>query len=184
MSITPQQATQALAQAEILYNQAQVETALDAMAEAIHERLADTNPLVLSVMNGALIPAGQLLTRLNFPLQMDYLHATRYRGETRGSELHWYAHPRTPLNDRVILIIDDIYDEGLTLAAIVEHCKAEGARDVYTAVLVDKQHTRKPEGFSVDFIGLEVADRYVFGSGMDYKDYLRNIPGIYAINGQ
>ena len=181
MSITPQQARQVLASAERLYDQAQVEAALDRMAAAIGAVLSDRDPLVLSVMNGALIPAGQLLPRLDFPLTLDYLHATRYQGQTRGGTLHWHARPRTPLRGRSVLVIDDIHDEGLTLAAIVDYCRAEGAEAVFTAVLVEKKHERKPPGFRVDFVGLEVPDRYVFGSGMDYKDYWRNAPGIFAV---
>lgn len=182
MAITHDQAQAVLAEADCLYGEDQVAAALDRMAEAITERLADRNPLVLCVMTGALIPAGHLLTRLHFSLQIDYLHATRYDGATSGGELRWIAEPRTSLEGRSVLIIDDILDEGRTLAAIIDACRGKGARDVYTAVLVDKLHDRK-HGVTADFIGLEVEDRYVFGFGMDYKGYLRNAPGIYAVRG-
>jgi hypoxanthine phosphoribosyltransferase len=137
--------------------------------------------LLLVVMNGGLIPAGHLCTRLQFPFQLDYLHATRYSGTTRGGDLHWIARPRFPVTDRVVLVIDDIFDEGTTLAAIVAELWHNGAREVYSAVLVDKYHTRKTPGLKVDFIGLEVPDRYVFGCGMDYHEYWRNLPAIYAV---
>jgi hypoxanthine phosphoribosyltransferase len=77
-------------------------------------------------------------------------------------------------------VIDDILDEGLTLAAIVARCREEGARRVWTAVLVEKQRARAVD-FTADFVGLTVPDRYVFGYGMDYKGYLRNARGIYAV---
>jgi len=182
MSITPQEAFAAYAEADQLYTAQQVEQALERMAQEISGRLRDSNPLVLCVMLGGMIPAGQLLSRLEFPLQLDYIHATRYRGKTSGGELHWIARPSTPLKDRVVLVIDDILDEGKTLAAIVDECKVLGAREVYTAVLVDKRHDRK-QGMTASFTGLEVEDRYVFGCGMDYKGYLRNLPGIYAVKG-
>jgi len=181
MAITPNEAYQVQQQADLLYTPQQIEAALDRMAEAITAKLAATNPLILVVMNGALIPAGQLLSRLDFPLQHDYLHATRYRGETRGGTLNWIAHPSISLKGRVVLVIDDIFDEGLTLQAIIEACREQGAAEVYSAVLVDKLHDRKAP-VEVDFIGLEVEDRYVFGYGMDYKEYLRNAPGIFAVN--
>ncbi|MEO7557992.1 MAG: hypoxanthine-guanine phosphoribosyltransferase [Gammaproteobacteria bacterium] len=180
MSITAQQALDVFEQAELLYSQAQVEAALTRMAAAISAQLKDSNPLVLCVMTGAVIPAGQLLTQLDFPLQLDYIHATRYRGQTQGGELHWLVKPICSLQGRVVLIIDDILDEGFTLAAIVEDCRAAGARAVYSAVLVDKIHGRK-QGMQADFVGLNVEDRYVFGYGMDYKGYLRNAAGIYAV---
>jgi hypoxanthine phosphoribosyltransferase len=180
MSITPEQAQLAYQNAELIHDEATVEAALDRMAEEITARIKDTNPLVLGVMLGGLIPTGKLLTRLDFPLQLDYLHATRYRGETRGGELHWIAHTRVPMRDRVVLVIDDILDEGATLAAILQHCRDEGAREVIGAVLVNKLHDRKAPDAHADIIGLEVDDRYVFGYGMDYKGFLRNAPGIFA----
>ena len=114
------------------------------------------------------------------PLQYDYIHATRYAGKTRGGELNWVAESGISLEDRHVLIIDDINDEGLTLAAIVKHCKEKNPLSVKTVVLVDKQHDRK-QGAPADYVGLSVEDRYVFGYGMDYKGYLRNAPGIFAV---
>lgn len=171
------------AQADVLYRAEEVEAALDRMAVEITQAIRESDPVVLCVMTGGLIPMGKLLTRLDFPVQIDYLHATRYCGETRGGELHWIARPQTPLRDRVVLVVDDILDEGLTLAAILRQCRAEGAKEVYCAVLVEKLHDRKAKGIKADFIGLQVQDRYVFGYGMDYKGYLRNAPGIFAVKG-
>lgn len=173
-------AEQALLEADCLFTNAQVQAALDEMAQGITTKLKDRNPLVLCVMTGGIIPAGHLLTRLNFPLQIDYIHATRYRGETAGSHLQWLVRPTHSLRGRDILIVDDIYDEGVTLAEIVEYCWAEGAKEVYMAVLINKIHDHK-HPLNVDFVGLETPDRYLFGYGMDYKDYLRNAPGIYAV---
>lgn len=174
---------QVLREAELLHPPEAVEEAIDRMAAAITSSLAERCPLVLAVMIGGLIPAAKLLERLHFPLEVDYVHATRYRGSVKGRELVWRAHPRIPLAERAVLVVDDILDEGLTLAAIVEHCAAAGAREVRSAVLVEKRHQRKPAIEHADFTGLTVADRYVFGSGMDYRGYLRNVPGIYAVKG-
>ncbi len=182
MSVTPEQAQQVYDEADCLFDREAVEVALKQMASEITIALADKNPLVLSVMSGAMIPAGILLSHLDFPLHIDYLHASRYRGETSGGELDWRVRPRYALQDRVVLIIDDILDEGLTLQAIVESCKAQGAAAVYSAVLVKKLHQRNI-GIEADFVGLEVEDRYVFGYGMDYKEYWRNAPGIFAVKG-
>ena len=169
-----------LAQAECLYTDEQVKMAIAKMASAITNNLADRDPLVLCVMTGAIIPAGHLLTRLNFLLQIDYIHATRYRGETVGGRLHWIVKPTHSLRGRNVLIIDDIFDEGVTLSEIVEYCWAEGASDVQTAVLINKLHDRKQK-MKINYVGLETDDRYLFGYGMDYHGYLRNMPGIYAV---
>jgi hypoxanthine phosphoribosyltransferase len=181
MSITPEHVKKVLAEADQLYSATEVQQAVDAMAVEITNKLENTNPLVLCVMVGGLIPAGWLLSRLNFPLNMDYIHATRYRGNTSGGKLHWIAKPSMPLKDRVVLIIDDILDEGITLKEIVKDCEVQGAKEIYTAALVEKKHNRN-NGYKATFIGLEVEDRYVFGCGMDYKGYLRNLSGIYAVN--
>jgi len=166
--------------AEQLCSAQEVEQALERLAAAISEEFADKDPLVLCVMNGAVIPAGMLLALLDFPLRQDYIHATRYRSGTRGGELEWIAQPRIPLRDEYVLVIDDIFDAGTTLELIVESCREQGARSVHSAVLVEKLRPRECS-YRPDFIGLEVADRYVFGMGMDYKEYLRNLPAIYAV---
>lgn len=165
-----------------LYSTAQVEAALDKMAVEISEQLADKNPILLCVMIGGLVPLGNLLPRLDFPLEVDYLHATRYRGEIQGGELHWKVRPNLSLAGRTVLIVDDILDAGVTLAAIVNEVKALGAAEVQTAVLVDKHHRRAVNGLKhADYVGLEVDDHYIFGYGMDYNEYLRNAPGIFVV---
>ncbi len=181
MAISAQQAEAVLQRAECLYRAEEVEAALDRMARQIGAALADKNPLVLCVMTGAVVVTGQLLTRLDFPLQLDYLHATRYRGTTSGGEIRWLARPASAMQGRVVLVVDDILDEGHTLAAILEYCRRQGASEVHLAALVEKDHRRKAPGIAADFVGLQVQDRYVFGFGMDYKGYLRNLPAIYAV---
>jgi len=181
MTITAQEASEVLAAAHCCYNKAEIERAIDQMAKQITEQLGELEPLLLCVMNGGLIITGDLLLRLDFPLDYDYIHATRYAGETRGSELSWVSRPHKSLADRNILIVDDILDEGITLQELVKYCEQEGVSSVRTAVLVNKLHDRKQLD-TADFIGLTVEDRYVFGYGMDYKGYLRNVPGIYAVD--
>lgn len=167
--------------ADCLIDQAQVEQALDRMAAAITRDLGDKLPVFYCVMNGGLITTGHLLTRLGFPLEVDYLHATRYRGGLRGGELFWRVSPEIPMAGRHVVIVDDILDEGATLAAILDYCREAGAASLSTAVLVDKQHDRKASpDLRATYCGLEVVDRYVFGFGMDYKGYWRNAPGIFA----
>jgi hypoxanthine phosphoribosyltransferase len=182
MTITSDEVWQTLREADCLHDKQAVNEALSFMAGNIANELSNRNPLVITVMQGGLIFAAELLLRLHFPLTQDYIHATRYTGDTRGGELKWIARPTQSLKDRTVLLVDDIYDEGFTLQAIVEYCKAEGATDVFTAVLVNKVHDRK-NGPIPNFMGLDVEDRYVFGFGMDYKGYLRNVPGIYAVKG-
>lgn len=171
-------------EADCICTEQEVQQAIERMASAITEQLEDRDPLLFCVMNGGLILMGQLLPQLKFPLQAEYLHATRYRQETTGGILEWKLRPEADMNGRTVLIVDDILDEGTTLNAIADYCKTQGAAEVLTAVLVDKQHDRKcrPD-LKADFTGLDVEDRFLFGYGMDYKGYWRNAPGIYAVKG-
>ena len=178
--VTPEQAWDVFEQADCLFDEPKVEAALDAMALQISERLARTSPLVVCLMNGGVVPFGKLLTHLHFPLQVDYVHATRYGAHLKGGELDWIAGPFVAPRDRTVLLVDDILDEGATLAAIEKFYRAEGARAVFKAVLVRKERPRTV-AIDVEFVGLDIPDRYVFGYGMDYKGWLRNAPGIYAV---
>lgn len=180
MAVSAERAWAVYQAADCLYPQAQVEQALDRLAEEITARLGAHDPLILCVMAGGVIPAGHLLTRLHFPLQVDYIHATRYNNTTRGGELQWRVRPNCSLQDRTVLVVDDIHDAGITLGAILEACENAGARAAYSAVLINKQRDGKHPR-AADFVGLQIEDRYVFGYGMDYHGYLRNVPGIYAV---
>jgi hypoxanthine phosphoribosyltransferase len=169
-------------EADCLADGPTVVAAIEQMATAITARLSDADPVIFAVMNGGLILTGQLLPRLNFPLEVSYLHATRYGHSTVGDELEWRVHPPGDIRGRTILILDDVLDEGRTLVAIIERLLELGAREVLTAVLVNKQHARKARpDLHADFTGLELPDRFLFGYGMDYRGYWRNADGIYAI---
>ena len=184
MSLNLEEIKRAREEADCLADAATVEAALDRMAAEISARLADANPLVYAVMNGGLILAGRILPRLPFPLEVAYLHASRYGHALQGTLLDWRVRPTQDLRGRTVLVLDDILDEGHTLAAIIDYLKAEGAGEVLSAVLVHKAHDRKAyPGMRADFTGLDIADRFLFGCGMDYKGYWRNAPGIYAVKG-
>ncbi len=184
MTVDLKHIQQIMDEADTLFTAQEVEAAIDRVAEQINQQLSMSNPVVFCVMNGGLIFMGKLLTKLTFPLEQSYLHASRYRNEISGGELFWKAKPEVSLMDREVLIIDDILDEGHTLAAIVEFCQGAGASKVHTAVLMDKLHDRKARpGLKADFFGLHCEDRYIFGYGMDYKGYWRNAAGIYAVKG-
>lgn len=170
---------QVFSHAEVLFSESEVESAIDKMAETINLFLAERNPLFLCVMNGGIVLSGKLMTRLNFPLTVDAINASRYCNQTQGGEIEWIQKPRTDLKNRTVLIVDDILDAGITLRAIYDFCHEQGASSIYSAVLVDKKSVY-PKPIRADFVGLEVENRYIFGYGMDYKGYLRNAAGIYA----
>jgi len=177
-------AKQVLKQADLIYSSEQISQAIDGLAEQINLQFQNVSqPLIaMPVMNGGLVLSGHLLTRLNFPVLVDYLHATRYRNKTSGSELKWKVKPQLSLEGKTLLIIDDILDEGYTLQAVRDFCLQQGAEQVLSVLLVEKKHPRPKADIKGDFIGLEVEDRYVFGFGMDYKGHHRGLNAIYAVS--
>ena len=164
---------------QCLLDASEVEAMLDQLALDITARCQHKNPVILCVMTGAVVAVGRLLPRLNFPLELDYIHVTRYGAELTGGELNWKQLPTTSLRDRTVVVIDDVLDEGITMADIKAYCVEQGAASCYSAVLVDKKITKqKPE--SADFVGYHAGSLYLYGLGMDYKGYLRNANGLYA----
>lgn len=178
--MTGSEARRILEQADLICSEEEVGIAVKRIAQQVTAALAESNPLVLSVMGGAVVFTGHLLPQLRFPLEFDYLHVTRYDGATRGGAVQWKVGPRTDLTGRTVLVLDDILDEGNTLAAVRDRLLAGGAKAFFSAVFADKNIGRaKP--IQADFVGIEVPDRYVFGFGMDVNEYWRNLPSIHAI---
>jgi len=170
-----------LARAERLLTAEEVAQAVRRVAGEITAVLGGQQPLLLAVMRGGVVFAGQLLPLLPFPLDFDYVDATRYGDATRGGELDWRVDVPATVRDRTVLVIDDILDEGRTLAAIRRRLLEAGAQRVLIAVFADKQLSRvKP--VAADFTGVRVPDRYVFGFGMDVHGWWRNLPAVYALH--
>ena len=179
-----EEANRVMDEADLLVAEADVVAAIDRIAKEITAELKDSNPVLICSMNGGLVFSGQLLTKLVFPLQVDYVHATRYGHEINGVALDWKVRPQIDLHGRTVVLLDDILDEGVTLAAIAAYCRQQGAVKIMMAVLVEKLHLRKVvPGMRADFTGIEVGDRFLFGYGLDFKGYWRNAPGIYALKG-
>ena len=172
-----------LENSDLVADAQQVQAALERLAMEITQALAGEYPLVLVVMGGAVVFAGQLLPKLHFPMDFDYVHATRYGAAVQGGGIDWKVTPPEDLRGRTVLVLDDILDGGETLRAISDRLHALGAKKVCCAVLVEKTLARaKP--ITADFVGLRIPDRFVFGCGMDAKGYWRNLPEIRAIRGQ
>jgi hypoxanthine phosphoribosyltransferase len=170
-----------LDESEELFSAVQVQTAVAKVAGEITQVLADSKPLVLCVMSGATVFAGQLLPYLRFPLEFDYLQASRYQNSTSGShEVVWKTMPGENVRGRTVLLLDDILDEGHTLAAVSRKCQEAGAARILIAVLTEKD-TGRPKPIHADFVGLTVPNRYVFGCGMDVYGWWRNLPSIHAL---
>lgn len=178
--LSAKEAWEILNNAELIYSSETVAAAVERVAGEISQKLSDAHPLVLSIMGGAVVFTGQLLPLLNFPLDFDYIHVSRYGNKTGGGNLDWRVMPRENARGRIVLVLDDILDEGETMAGVRERVMAEGAAGFYSAVFCDKK-IKKPKPIQADFVGLSLPDRYVFGFGMDVHGAWRNLPAIYAL---
>ncbi len=167
--------------AYVVHDAAAVNAAMDDLAAAINAHYGDRRLVLIGVMTGAILPMAWLATRLTMPLEMDFVHATRYRGGLHGHELEYRVPPRLSLEGRDVLIVDDIFDEGNTLAAIRGSVEKRNAASVKTAVLVRKLHDRGLDRDWCDFVGLDVPDVYVFGCGMDAYEEWRHLDHIVAL---
>lgn len=172
------------AQADCLHPAVAVQAAFDRLAAQVTRDYEGRNPLILCVMNGGLYATSELTRRLDFAFEQDYLHASRYRGATLGGGLVWKRQPPAEvIAGREVLVVDDILDEGHTLVAIRHALAAFRPTVLRVAVLAEKLHERRAPGAHAEYVGLSVEDRYVFGCGMDYKEYWRQLPAIYAVAG-
>ena len=184
--MSPPRLADVLGNADLIHDRATLEAAIGTMADAIRADYADDArpPLFVTIMHGGMPFAAQLAFALGergLDVEFDYLHATRYRGNTSGSGLAWLHRPATPMDGRRVLLVDDILDEGHTLKAVTRWCEDQGAADVRVAVLATKLHDRCVDGVCADYVGVDVPDRYVFGYGMDFHEQGRNLPAIYAL---
>jgi hypoxanthine phosphoribosyltransferase len=164
-----------------VFDRAEIDDAIDRLAGEITDRFSESLPLALCVMTGGLIFAGHLLTRLHFPLEVDYVHVTRYHGGRNGSKLQWTRTPERSVAERRVLLIDDVFDEGVTLNALADACRWNGAFSVHTVVLVNKVRPGVTRERNADFKGLDAPDRFLIGWGMDFQQRYRNLDEIYAL---
>lgn len=168
-----------MAHSDVVFTESEVNSAIDRMALQLQEEITAASVVLLCVMRGGLYLAGQLMGRLSLPARLDYLQANRYQG-TAGHEIVWSKQPELDLNGQTVIVLDDILDEGVTLAAVVQYCRQAGANQVITAVLTEKDNgLQKP--LKADVVGLVVPNRYVFGCGMDVYGWWRNLPEIRAL---
>lgn len=181
--MSPEEAWAVLREAELVSDSDSVRKAINILAKEITKKFHDRNPLLLVVMNGGVFFAGQLLPLLRFPLELDYVHATRYGDRTTGGQINWKVPPSHSVSGRIVIVLDDVLDEGKTLAAIKEQVLAEGADECVLVVLTEKV-TGQDKPVVADLVGIRLPNRYVFGCGLDVSGAWRNLPEIYAVKGK
>ncbi|NHZ78109.1 hypoxanthine-guanine phosphoribosyltransferase [Massilia sp. CCM 8695] len=173
--------------AEEIFDAAAVQAAVRQVADKLNSRFDqpdnDAFPLVLGVMGGAVVFTGCLLPQLRFPLEFDYIHVSRYGDDDQGGNVVWKVIPRPSVAGRIIIVLDDILDEGETLAHVKQRLLDMGAAEVVIAVFADKA-IKRSKPIKADIIGLSIPDKFVVGFGMDVYGYWRNLPGLWAIRAE
>mgnify|MGYP003646143212 CR=1 FL=1 len=180
--LSTQQLQEVRDSSDLIFSASQIQTAVENMGLELETRIRDKDAIFICVMNGGIIITSDLLRSIDCDVRLDYLQVARYRDKTVGGSLHWLKEPQLSLENQTVVLVDDIYDEGYTMEELVSYCKRHGAKEVITAVLLLKRKSTPQVDLKPDIFGLEVNDRYVYGYGMDYKGYLRNVSAIYAIS--
>ncbi len=168
--------------ADCVITKNEIAKAIDGISGELVTEIGDQVPIFLSVMKGGLVLTAELMQRMQMPMELDYIHIDRYRNKTHGDELRWHKEPDIDLSGRLVIVIDDIFDEGYTLQAVLKYCNNAGADKVISVVLLKKQLSQKHIKLEPDYVCLNVVDRYVFGCGMDYKGFWRNLDAVYAVS--
>ena len=169
---------------EVLYTSDEIKVVISNIADTINEYFKDIKDSVtiLPVMKVAIPFAGYLIPQLSFNTNIEYIHVTRYHQNIGKKNCRWIYKPnKSAVKDKVILVIDDILDEGITLLNIKDELKSMGARSIMTAVLFNKKINKK-KSTGANFVGLEVPNKYVYGFGLDFKGCGRNLPYLYSFN--
>lgn len=166
----------------LLFSKKQIRKSIKTMSKTLNQDYAGKSVVFLTIMNGGMIFASDLAKNLNLDMEMDYVQVSRYGVETHGGQLIWKHQCETNLNDKHVILVDDIFDEGYTLQAVHEWATEQGARTVKSAVLVSKVHDRGYADHRPDYSAIEVEDLYIFGYGMDYQEKLRHLTDIYYLN--
>ena len=169
------------ANSKVLIGRDTIDQAIHALAQRMNADFAGKDVAFLTIMNGGMIFASALCTRLNINMEMDYLQLSRYGKSQTGGQLVWKYQPEINLKDRHVVLCDDIYDEGHTLAAAHAWCLKRGAASATSVVLIHKQHDRTYADYKPDYVALDIPDHYIFGFGMDLEEKLRHLPEIYYL---
>ena len=158
-----------------LLSESQLHDAVDTMASEITEQYGDRPLTIVAVMTGSLVLLADLIRRLRMPIRVSLIQASSYRGGTESGTLWIRDDMMLDITDRDVLVIDDIFDTGKTLAAILECLQQMQPASVASAVLLHKEG-RQVVDMQPDFVGFRIPDEFVVGYGLDYQDLYRNLP--------
>jgi hypoxanthine phosphoribosyltransferase len=172
-----------VAGARLVATTAQVEAAYQRLAASIQPAAADGDCILLGVLLGGAVPLVRIAGMLDGDFMIDVCRVGRYGDATRGGIPRWISPPQVAMRGKHVILVDDIFDEGVTLEFVAANCREQGVRKFSAAVLVRKLHDRAGAKPVPEHVGLEVGDEYVFGCGMDYQGRWRHLNAIWGLPG-
>ncbi len=164
---------------DVLIPRGRIDERIDQLAQAITAAYPEGDLTILAVLTGAVVFLADLIRRLPMRLRLEVVRVDSYPGQavrSRGPEV--LAGPEGDFAGRHVLIVDDILDSGQTIDLLGERVVAAGSASVRTCVLLAKTRDDLPGRSAADFVGFEIADRFVVGYGLDYDGLYRNVPDI------
>jgi len=165
----------------VLYDEQQIKTAIDRVAAEVARSYGDRGFTVVSVLKGSCVFASDLIRRIPNRLELAFLAASSYGAGTESGELRIDFVPTgSEIEDRDLLLVDDILDTGRTLSKLKDELQRRGARSVRTCVFLDKP-SRRSVPIVADFRCFEVENLFVVGFGLDYAGRYRNLPYVGAL---
>lgn len=162
----------------VLLDAPSIQSRIAAMAREVAADFEGKVITVIAIMDGGLFFVADLLRAIDLPMRLVTMSASSYHGTTKsGGTVHLPWPAALDLKDQHVLLLDDILDTGLTLGAVQDRLKLEGAATIKTGVLLKKRREHARE-VAVDYVGFEIEDEFVVGYGMDYQGRFRNLPCI------
>src|SRR6266513_2982877 len=166
---------------EVLLSQEQLQTRITELGAEITRDYAGLNPLLIGVLKGACFFLSDLLRAIDIPLGIEFIAISSYGSSTRTSgEVRILKDLDVPIENRHIIVVEDIVDTGLTLSYLMANLKSRGAASVKLVALLDKFERRERE-VSIDYLGFKIPDHFVVGYGLDFAERYRNLPFIAVL---
>ena len=166
---------------EVLISEATIHDRIKELGAQIAREYAGRNPLLVGVLKGACCFLSDLLRAIDIPLGIEFMAISSYGSSTRTSgEVRILKDLDVPVENRYIIVVEDIVDTGLTLSYLLANLKSRGAASVKLVALLDKSERRERE-VAIDYLGFEIPDAFVVGYGLDFAERYRNLPFIAVL---
>jgi hypoxanthine phosphoribosyltransferase len=163
-----------------LFDQDQIRQGITQLGSKLNEQYGQSPITVVAIMTGSLVMLADLIRCLEMPLRISLIRASSYRGGISSGELHVEELQRLDIQDRDVLLIDDIFDTGKTLLEVSKRLEDLRPRSLKTAVFLNKQGTSQVQ-LKPDYSVFDIPNKFVVGYGLDYDDYYRNLPYVAVL---